>query len=56
MPALASVSLGGDDAFVNLRSNGQVITMAQMKEQHGGADVWDSYTVPWAGQFWFERA
>ena len=25
--------------------------MAQMKEQHKKADVWDSFTVPWKGKF-----
>lgn len=37
--------------LVNLRSNGSVLTMAQMKEQHNKADVWDSFTVPWKGKF-----
>jgi len=37
--------------LINARSNGSVLTMAQMKEQHGRADVWDSFTVPWRGRF-----
>lgn len=38
--------------LINLRSNGDVLVMAQMKEQHSGkADIWDSFTVPWAGKF-----
>ena len=61
-PLVFSTELGraqqADDihyGLVNLRSNGSVLTMAQMKEQHGGADVWDSFTVPWPGAFWYER-
>ena len=37
--------------LINARSNGTVLTMAQMKEQHKKADVWDSFTVPWKGKF-----
>lgn len=37
--------------LINARSNGKVLTMAQMKEQHKKADVWDSFTVPWKGKF-----
>ena len=37
--------------LINARSNGTVLVMAQMKEQHGKPDVWDSYTVPWKGRF-----
>ncbi len=37
--------------LINARSNGSVLTMAQMKERHSRADVWDSYTVPWKGRF-----
>jgi beta-lactamase superfamily II metal-dependent hydrolase len=38
--------------LINARSNGKVLTMAQMKEQHRHkADVWDSFTVPWKGRF-----
>ena len=37
--------------LINARSNGTVLTMAQMKEQHNKADVWDSFTVPWKGKF-----
>ncbi len=37
--------------LINLRSNGKVLAMAQMKEQHNRKDVWDSYTVPWRGKF-----
>jgi|GEM_PF-674657 len=38
--------------LINARSNGTVLTMAQMKEQRTRADVWDSFTVPWAGRFY----
>ena len=42
--------------LTNLRSNGHVLMMAQMKEQHSGdVDVWDSYVLPWDGKFWYER-
>jgi len=37
--------------LINLRSNGKVLVMAQMKEQHNKADIWDSFTVPWPGKF-----
>ena len=38
--------------LINLRSNGDTLVMAQMKEQHKKkADIWDSFTVPWAGKF-----
>lgn len=37
--------------LVNLRSNGAIMVMAQMKEQHRRADVWDSFTVPSQGSF-----
>ncbi|MBF0266134.1 MAG: MBL fold metallo-hydrolase, partial [Gammaproteobacteria bacterium] len=38
--------------LINARSNGKVLAMAQMKEQHSGkSDIWDSYTVPWEGKF-----
>jgi len=37
--------------LINARSNGNVLTMAQMKEQHNKADVWDSFSVPWHGKF-----
>lgn len=38
--------------LINLRSNGDTLVMAQMKEQHRGkADIWDSFTVPWPGKF-----
>ncbi|WP_281559967.1 MBL fold metallo-hydrolase [Thalassomonas sp. RHCl1] len=38
--------------LINLRSNGDVLVMAQMKEQHKNkADIWDSFTVPWPGKF-----
>lgn len=40
--------------LINLRSNGKVLAMAQMKEQHNKTDVWDSYTVPWRGKFYHE--
>ncbi len=38
--------------LINLRSNGDVLVMAQMKEQRKKkADIWDSFTVPWPGKF-----
>ena len=37
--------------LINLRSNGETLVMAQMKEQHSKADIWDSFTVPWPGKF-----
>ena len=37
--------------LINLRSNGEVLVMAQMKEQHKKADIWDSFTVPYPGKF-----
>jgi hypothetical protein len=38
--------------LINARSNGKILAMAQMKEQHTNkADVWDSFTVPWHGRF-----
>lgn len=37
--------------LVNLRSNGEDLVMAQMKEQRRGADIWDSFTVPNEGKF-----
>lgn len=38
--------------LINLRSNGDILVMAQMKEQHKNkADIWDSFTVPWPGKF-----
>ena len=40
--------------LINLRSNGKVLSMAQMKEQHNKADIWDSFTVPWPGKFHHE--
>ena len=50
--ARANSSSGTHYGLINLRSNGKVMAMAQMKEQHKGkADVWDSYTVPWHGKF-----
>ncbi len=49
--ARANGSAGTHYGLINLRSNGKVLTMAQMKEQHKKADVWDSYTVPWQGKF-----
>lgn len=49
--ARANTSVGTHYGLINLRSNGEVLTMAQMKEQHEKADVWDSYTVPWKGKF-----
>jgi len=42
-----SVRSGGDILYgmINLRSDGDQIYMAQMKEAKGGSDIWDSYTV-----------
>ena len=42
-----SINSGGDILFgmINLRSDGDQIYMAQMKEAGGGGDVWDSYTI-----------
>jgi len=37
--------------LINLRSNGETLVMAQMKEQNKKADVWDSFTVPYPGKF-----
>jgi len=38
--------------LINLRSNGETLVMAQMKEQRKNkADIWDSFTVPWPGKF-----
>ena len=38
--------------LINLRSNGAVLLMAQMKEQRKKkADIWDSFTLPWPGKF-----
>jgi hypothetical protein len=43
--------------LINLRSNGESLVMAQMKEQRRGrADIWDSFTVPWPGKFAAEIA
>jgi beta-lactamase superfamily II metal-dependent hydrolase len=49
--ARATTSHGIHFGLINARSNGTVLTMAQMKEQHNKADVWDSFTVPWKGKF-----
>ena len=49
--ARATSKSGTHYGLINLRSNGKVLTMAQMKEQHNKADVWDSYTLPWHGKF-----
>ncbi len=49
--ARAIGSSGTHYGLINLRSNGDLLVMAQMKEQHKKADVWDSYTVPWHGKF-----
>lgn len=38
--------------LINTRSNGTILTMAQMKESHKNRpDVWDSFTVPYKGRF-----
>lgn len=44
-------SSGTHYGLVNVRSNGNTLVAAQMKEQHKKADVWDSFTVPWPGKF-----
>ena len=49
--ARANSSSGIHYGLINARSNGTILTMAQMKEQHNRTDVWDSYTVPWRGRF-----
>ncbi len=49
--ARANSSSGTHYGLINARSNGTVLVMAQMKEQHNRADIWDSYTVPWKGYF-----
>jgi len=49
--ARAETSSGTHYGLINARSNGTTLVMAQMKEQHKKADVWDSYTVPWNGRF-----
>jgi len=51
---LARATSGNKTHFglINLRSNGRILVMAQMKEQHKRkADIWDSFTVPWPGKF-----
>jgi hypothetical protein len=32
--------------MINLRTDGETLVLAQMKERRTGADIWDSYTVP----------
>ena len=49
--ARAETSSGTHYGLINARSNGTTLVMAQMKEQHKKANVWDSYTVPWKGRF-----
>ena len=49
--ARAEARSGTHYGLINARSNGTILVMAQMKEQHKKADVWDSYTVPWKGRF-----
>ena len=49
--ARADNSKGIHYGLINARSNGQTLVMAQMKEQHKRADIWDSFTVPWSGAF-----
>lgn len=49
--ARAVTSKGTHFGLINLRSNGKVLAMAQMKESHTKADIWDSFTVPWKGKF-----
>lgn len=52
--ARATSSSGTHYGLIYLRSNGNILVIAQMKEQHKKADVWDSYTVPWNGKFHHE--
>mgnify|MGYP000672261388 CR=1 FL=1 len=52
--ARATSSSGTHYGLINLRSNGKILAMAQMKEQHKKVDVWDSYTIPWNGKFHHE--
>lgn len=42
-----STNASGDILYgmINLRCDGKRIYMSQMKEQHSGADIWDSYKV-----------
>ncbi len=50
--ARAETRSGTHYGLINARSNGTILALAQMKEQHKRkADVWDSYTVPWKGRF-----
>ncbi len=49
--ARAHTRAGIHYGLINARSNGTTLVMAQMKEQHGRTDVWDSYVVPWHGRF-----
>lgn len=49
--ARAITSKGTHFGLINLRSNGRVLAMAQMKESRKNADIWDSFTVPWKGKF-----
>lgn len=49
--ARAEHSKGTHYGLINARSNGDTLVMAQMKEQHNKADIWDSFTVPWSGKF-----
>lgn len=58
IPLLFSTELGRAQSktkvhygLVNARSNGETLVMAQMKEAHKKADVWDSFTVPYKGRF-----
>lgn len=41
--------------LVNARSNGEILTLAQMKEHRTKKtkDIWDSFTVPWEGKYNF---
>ena len=51
---LARATSGDKTHFglINLRSNGDTLVMAQMKEQRKNkADIWDSFTIPWPGKF-----
>ncbi len=52
--ARATSKSGIHYGLINLRSNGETLVMAQMKEQHNKPDIWDSYTVPWEGKFHHE--
>ncbi len=37
--------------LVNIRSNGKILVVAQKKESSRGADIWDSFEVPFKGKY-----